>query len=166
MAEKVNVERTVAVQPLQDQRGADPYVLSYKGVGMKTRGTYVTDAPIVTIVTDAIRDTLLALNYKITASEPDLVLSGELLRLDSTPLMGFWSGALDCTIQVNLKLFEQSTGRQIWSEVFTGFNKKTGLQVDHEGHRKDTTEAALADLAQKIANSSTFKNAVQSYKRE
>lgn len=163
-AEKVSVDKIITVEELQDQRGTDSNLLANKGVQIKTSGAYVTEKPIAIIVTDAIKDTLTALNYTISEEHGDLVLSGDLLRLDSTPLEGFWSGELDCTVQVNLKLMEKETGKQIWSEVFTGFDRKTGLQVDSEGHRKETTEAALADLTNKLANSSSFKSAIQNYK--
>jgi len=162
-AEKVSVDKVLVVQPLQDQRGIDSRVLSYKatGYGTKTTGAFVTEKPLADIVTDAVRDTLKELNYKTDAGQGDLILSGELLRLDSTVLMGFWSGEMDCTIQVNLRLTDGKSGKPIWNELFTGFNKKTGLQMDHEGHRKDTTEAALADLTGKLAASESFRKAVQ-----
>jgi hypothetical protein len=163
-AEKVNADKTITVEQLQDQRGTDLHLLANKGVQFKTSGAYVTEKPIATIVTDAIKDTLTALNYKIAEEHGDLILSGDLLRLDSTPLEGFWSGELDCTVQVNLKLTEKETGKLVWSEVFTGFNKKTGLQIVSESDRKETTEAALADLANKLASSISFKNAIQNYK--
>ncbi|HVU28660.1 MAG TPA: hypothetical protein VHG71_13125 [Verrucomicrobiae bacterium] len=160
-ANKVNISQSIMVTQLQDQRGTDPNLLANKGIEIKTSGAYVTEKPIATIVTDAIKETLVVLNYKVTAGNGDLILSGDLLRLDSTPLEGFWSGELDCTIQVSLKLQEKETGKQIWSEVFTGFGKMTGLQIDSESHRKETTEAALADLTNKLANSSSFRDAIQ-----
>ncbi len=160
---KVSVEKIIAVQKLNDLRGGDPFLLSYKGVTTKTSGTYVTDKEVAEIVTDAIKDTLTALNYKIAANQGDLVVSGDLLKLDSTPIMGFWSGSLDCTIQINLKLSDGKTGKLLWSDIFTGFNKETGLQVDNEGHRKVTTEAAIGDLMQKLAASPGFKGAIQNY---
>jgi hypothetical protein len=161
-AEKVAVDKVIVVEKLKDLRGGDPYLLANKGVGMKTSGTYVTEKEIAIVVTDAIKDTLALLNYKIAAGQGDLVLSGELLKVDSTPIMGFWSGQLDCTVQVNLKLSNARAGTPVWSEVLTGFNKKTGLQVDHEGHRRDAMEAALADLTNKLASSASFRRAVES----
>jgi hypothetical protein len=161
--DKVNVDKIIVVQKLNDLRGGDPFLLSYKGIETKTSGTYVTDREVAQIVTDAIKDTLSGLNYKIAANQGDLVLSGDLLRLDSTPLMGFWSGSLDCTIQISLKLSDGKTGKLLWSDIFTGFNKETGLQVDSEEHRKVTTEAAIGDLTQKLAASASFKSAVQNF---
>lgn len=160
-ANKVNVSKIITVQKLNDLRGDDPFLLSYKGVETKTSGTYVTDREVADIVTDAIKDTLTAMNYKIAADRSDLILSGDLLKLDSTPLMGFWSGSLNCTIQINLKLSNVKTGKLLWSDTFTGFNQEKGLQVDSEQHREVTTEAAINDLMQKLAASVSFKNAVQ-----
>lgn len=165
-AEKVSVDSLIGVETFKDSRGGDPYLLSHKGVGMKTSGTFVTEKEVAAIVTDAIRETLASLNYKVVADAGDLTLSGDVLRLDSTPIMGFWSGQLDCTVQVSLKLSDSKTGNLVWSESFTGFNKKTGVQVDHEGHRKETTEAALADLTDKLAASTSFRRAVENYRRQ
>ena len=164
MAEKVSVDKVIFVDKLKDLRGGDPNLLAHKGVAMKTSGTYVTEKEVAVVVTDAIRDTLAQLSYKLAASQGDLVLSGELLKLDSSPIMGFWSGQLDCSIQVNLKLSDSRTGASIWNEILTGFNKKTGVQIDHEGHRKDTTEAALADLTNKLATSASFRRAVENFR--
>jgi hypothetical protein len=77
--------------------------------------------------------------------------------------MGFWSGDLDCTIQISLKLTDAKTGKLVWSDTLTGFNKETGLQIDSESHREITTEAAIGDLMQKLATSTTFKSAIQNY---
>jgi hypothetical protein len=162
-ANKVSIDKVITVEKLNDLRGGDPFLLSYKGVETKTSGTYVTDKEVADIITDSIKKTLTALNYKIADNQGDLVLSGDLLKLDSTPIMGFWSGDLDCTIQINLKLSDGKTGKLLWSDIFTGFNKETGLQVDSEEHRKVTTEAAIGDLMQKLAASAGFKSAVQNY---
>jgi hypothetical protein len=80
--------------------------------------------------------------------------------------MGFWSGQLDCTVQVSLKLTKRAGGDLLWAETFTSFAKRTGLQVDHEGHRKIVTEAALADLVTKIASSSTLRMALEKFAAE
>src|SRR4051812_7153282 len=64
-AQKVSFDKTLAVKDLSDQRGVDPYLLSYKGVTTKTSGTYVTEKPVATIVSDAIRGTFQTLNYRV-----------------------------------------------------------------------------------------------------
>jgi hypothetical protein len=161
--DKVSVDKIIVVQKLNDLRDGDPFLLSYKGVGMKTSGTYVTEEEVAVIITEAIKDTLTSLNYKIAANQGDLVLTGELVKLDSTPIMGFWSGDLDCTIELNLKLSDAKTGKLLWSDIITGFNKETGMQVDSEAHRKASTEAAIGDLMQKFAASASFKSTVQNY---
>jgi hypothetical protein len=160
---KVSADKVIAVQNLNDLRGGNPLLLSYKGIGMKTSGTYVTEKPVAIIITDAIKDTLTNLNYKVSTDFSELNLAGDLLKLDSAPIMGFWSGDLDCTIQISLKLTDAKTGRLLWSETLTGFKKETGLQIDSVSHREITTEGAIDDLMQKLADSSSFKNAVQNY---
>ena len=162
-AEKISVDKIITVQKLNDSRGGDPFLLSYKGVGMKTSGTYVTEKEVVAIITDAIKDTLTSLNCKIAGEHGELILTGDLLKLDSTPIMGFWSGDLDCTIQLNLKLSDAKTGKLLWADTLTGFYKETGLQIDGEYHRKITTEGALNDLMQKLATSAGFKSAIQNF---
>ncbi len=161
--DKVSVDKIIVVQNLNDLRGGDPFLLSYKGVGMKTSGTYVTEKQVAAILTEAIKETLTNLNYKVSVDHGDLLLAGDLLKLDSTPIMGFWSGDLDCTIQIDLKLTDTKTNKLLWSDTLTGFNKETGLQIDSESHREITTEAAMDDLMQKLATSASFKSAVQNY---
>jgi hypothetical protein len=157
------VTSTIVLETLKDLRGGDPLVLANKGVQYKTSGQYTVETPVAQIVTDAIRDTLASLDYALQQEDGDLTLSGDLLRLESEPLMGFWSGQLDCTVQVNLRLSNRASGDLLWSESFTGFHKKTGIQVDHEGHRKVVTEAALADLTSKIATSATLRKALEKF---
>ena len=158
---KVAVEKAVVVEPLKDQRGGDPMVLANKGVGMKTSGVYLTETPVAAIITDSIKQTLTQMGLKVSASPGDYLLTGELTRLDSVPIMGFWSGQMDCTVQVSLKMTDAHSGQIMWTDTFTGFNKKPGIQVDRGDHRKETTEAALADLAQKIAASTSFRRALE-----
>ena len=153
--------KPITVETLTDQRGKDPLVLGNKGVQFKTTGRYTVETPVANIVTNAIRDSLASLKYNVTADAADLVLSGELLRLESDVVRGFWSGELDGTVQVSLKLTNRATGNLLWTQTFTGFGKKTGLQIDHEGHRRDVTEMALADLVTKIAASPTLRLALE-----
>ncbi len=159
--EKIALDKAVTVEPMKDQRGGDPMVLANKGVGMKTSGVYLTETPVVAIVTDGIKKTLSEMGVKVAAAPGDLVLSGELNRLDSVPIMGFWSGQMDCTIQVSFKLADAHSGQILWTETLTGFNKKTGIQVDRADHRTETVAAAFADLAGKLAASGSFRRALE-----
>ena len=153
-------QRPIVVETLTDQRGKDPLVLGNKGVQYKTSGLYTVTTPVATIVTNALRDTLTGLSYRVDAQNGELTLSGELLRLDAEAAVGFWSGELTSTVQVALKLTNRASGDLLWTETFTGFGKETGLQIDHEGHRKIVTEAALADLVTKVASSPSLKQAI------
>lgn len=159
--QKLAVGKAIVVEPLKDQRGGDPLLLANKGVGMKTSGAYETEQPVAAIITDAIKQTLDEMGLKVSAAPGEFLLSGELTRLDSVPIMGFWTGQMDCTIQVSLKMTDTRSGQILWAETFTGFNKKVGMQVDRADHRKVTTEAALADLAGKIAASPSFRRALE-----
>jgi hypothetical protein len=158
---KIAVDKAVTVEPMKDQRGGDPMLLANKGIGTKTSGVYLTETPVAAIVTDAIKQTLTEMGIKVAAAPGDLVLSGELNRLDSAPIMGFWSGQMDCTIQITFKLTDAHSGQILWTETFTGFNKKTGIQVDRADHRTETAAAAFTDLAGKLAASSSFRRALE-----
>lgn len=70
---------------------------------------------------------------------------------------------MEGSIQLNLRLLDNKTGNVIWNEILAGSCLKSGLQIDHEGHRKEVAEATLRDAINKLAASVTFKNAVQNY---
>jgi hypothetical protein len=162
--DKVSVDTVVGVQKLKDLRGTDPLLLAHKGVQFKTTGTYVAERELAEIVTDAVKATLASLNYKVDGQQGELTLSGEILKFDSSVMMGFWSGEVDCSIQLNLKLTDNQTGNPLWTEILPGYSKKGHVQIDHEGHRKLVIEAALQDVMKKLAESATFRLAVQNYK--
>ena len=124
-AEKVTFEKSIDVQPLNDIRGGDPFPISYKGVEFKTTGTYLADEKIADIITDDIKTNLTNLNYKIVASQGDLILAGELAKLDSTFISGVLTADLNCTILISLKLTDAKTGHLVWSEMLTGFQKRS-----------------------------------------
>jgi len=61
-------------------------------------------------------------------------------------------------------LLDGKTSNPVWSDVLSGYFKKGGVQIDHEGHRKEVSEAALRDAMDKLAQSSSFRNAIQNYR--
>ena len=156
----VDSSSSIFVQKLNDVRGVEPTLLSYKGVQYKTSGKYVTEREIADILTDAIKGVLTKIGYHLVEDGGNVTLKGDILKLDSQVMMGFWSGEMESTIQVNLKLVDNKSGQMIWDEVFCGTGKKTGLQVDREGHRKEVTEKALDNLMTKIATSTSLREAV------
>lgn len=157
-------ETKVSVKKLADARGVDRYLLANKGVGTRTSGAYITTNEVAEIVTGALRDTLVALKYKLSADGADVTLTGDILKFDSTPLMGFWSGQLEGSIQLNLKLLDARTGTVLWSEIVSGVFKKSGLQLDHEGHRKEVAEGTLQDAMKQLAASPSLKAALQNHR--
>lgn len=157
--EALKTSVAVTVETLRDDRGADPTLLANKGVGMKTSGKYLSARPVAEIVTECLRESLAAMNCP--AGSGNLLLTGSLLRFDSEPIMGFWSGQMSGVVQFNLKLMDRRSGQVVWSDLLTGHANKTGLQVDHEGHRKEVAEAALKDAVGKLASSVTFRAALE-----
>ena len=75
--------------------------------------------------------------------------------------MGFWSGALEGNIQVNLRLIEANSGNILWNEVISGYGKKTKLQLATAGAYKEVFEKTLDNLMTNVANSTTFKAIIE-----
>jgi uncharacterized lipoprotein YajG len=153
--------KTIEVNRLKDMRGVDPKLLSYKGTAGKTTGSYVSEREVSDIVTDAIKNLLTNQNYRIVNDKGMLTLTGEILKFESYVLMGFWSGQIEGNIQVNLRLIDNKNGNIMWNEIFSGNGKKTGLQIDREGHRKEVLEKTLDNLMLNISNSTSFKKAIE-----
>ena len=160
----VNESATIAVHKLKDVRGADPFLLANKGVQGKTSGAYVTTNEVADIVTAALKDTLAGMGCKMSADGSDLDLGGDILKFDSAVLMGFWAGAMEGSIQLNLKLTDAKTGALLWSEVLSGYTKIDGLQVDRAAHRQMVAERALQDVMQKLASSESFRKVLSRHK--
>jgi uncharacterized lipoprotein YajG len=164
-AEKVSVETPVNVKKLKDVRGNDPFLLAQKGVAYKTSGSYVTARELSEILTDTLREALTGMGYKVTAEACDLTLGGELVKFDSNAIMGFWSGDIETSVQMNLKLTDTKTGALAWNETISGFYKHGGIQIDNETSRLKSANAAVADLMKNLAASDTFKKVMQNYKK-
>lgn len=153
--------KTIEVNRFKDMRGVDPKLLSYKGTQFKTSGAYVSEREVSDIVTEAIKNLLSNLNYQIVNDKGILTLTGEILKFESYVLIGFWSGQIEGNIQVNLRLIENKNGNIIWNEIFSGNGKKTGVQIDREGHRKEVIEKTLDNLMLNISNSTSLKKAIE-----
>ena len=161
--ETATAPTAIGVQKLKDARGVDPHLLAHKGVQMKTTGEYNTDAEVADIVTDALKTTLKSLNYKIASDGGGLTLSGDIVKFDSNVIMGFWAGAMESSIQLNLKLNDAKTGALLWSELLSGYTKVEGLQMDRAAHRQRVAEEALQDVMKKLGESETFRKVVQNF---
>jgi len=153
--------KTIEVNRLKDMRGVDPKLLSYKGTQFKTSGSYVSEREVSDIVTEAIKNLLSNQNYRIVNDQGILTLTGEMMKFESYVLVGFWSGQIEGNIQVNLRLIDNKNGNIIWNEIFSGNGKKTGVQIDGEGHRKEVLEKALDNLMSNISDSTSFKKAIE-----
>jgi uncharacterized lipoprotein YajG len=161
--ESVSADAVIVVQKLKDARGMDPHLLAHKGVQMKTTGAYVTDLEVADIVTDALKETLKSLKYRTADDTGALTLSGDIVKFDSAVIMGFWAGAMESSIQLNLKLTDAKTGALLWAELLSGYTKIDGLQVDRAAHRQRVAEEALQDVMKKLGESDSFKKVVQNY---
>ncbi len=161
-AEKPDVHTAIKVNRLADVRGSDPFLLGQKGAGTKTSGSYVTDRETADILTDALTETLANLGYVTNANAAAaLSLSGDILRFDTQAIVGFFSGDMESTLQISLKLTETNTGNQIWSAVLSGYSKHGGIQIDNAGSRTKAAQGAITDAMTKLASSPDFRNAVQ-----
>jgi uncharacterized caspase-like protein len=162
---EVSSDTPMVVQKFGDKRGGDTHQLgrNMTGFGVMTGAAYYTDREVADVVTDAVRETLSKLNYKVTASEGVLALSGDVLIYDSNFVPGFWSVSVESNLRLNLKLTDIKTGRIIWYGVLTGNGKLTGLQTDRPVHHQHAAEGALRDAMKKLAESSDFKNAVLAF---
>ena len=153
--------KTIEVKPLRDTRGVDPRLLAskYNQYG-KTTGKYVSDREVSAIVTDAVKNLLTNLNYRLVNEKTDLILSGEILKCDEEVLAG-WSAEIEGGIQVNLRLTEAKSENIVWNEIMSGYGKKTGLQFVTAGAYKEVFEKMLDNLMTNIAYSGTFKKVVE-----
>jgi hypothetical protein len=155
-------KKTIEVKPFKDTRGVDPNLIAqkYNQYG-KTTGKYVSDRVVADIVTDAVKNLLSNLNYRLLKEKADLILSGEIIKCDQTVLMGFWSGQIEGNIQVNLRLIDAKGDNILWNEIMSGYGKKTGLQIVTASAYKEVFEKTLDNLMTNIANSTTFKAVVE-----
>ena len=153
-------DATIHVDRLKDARGVDPKLISYKGVQAKTGGQYLNDIEISELLTNSIKELLIKMGYHLDSSQHDITLTGEVLKFDSYCIMGFWSGSIEATIQLNLKLMNSRDNSVIWSEILSGQGKKKGVQFDNWGNRKEAIDLAMGDLMRNIASSETFKAAI------
>ncbi len=159
---KVSFKTPLEVTKFNDVRGKDPKNIANKGVDVQARAQYFADDEIANIVTKAVKDTLLNLNYIINTNG-DLRLTGDILKFDSIPLMGFWSGQIEGTIQVSFKLSDTKTNKLVWTEVLAGNYRKSSIQFDADAHRKEVAEKTISDVMNKLAESETFKTSIMGF---
>ena len=157
---KTGENKAVKLNKLKDARGVDPKLLSYKGGAMKTGGQYINEEDVSELVTNALRDVLLRKGYDLDEETTDFVLNGEILRFDSNVIMGFWSGSIEATIQLNLKIVNKETGLIVWTETIAGYGKKAGVQVDRWGNRELAFQKAFDSLLENIAKSESLETAI------
>lgn len=156
---EAGVGKSVEVLKLNDARGVEPTLLSYKGTSMKTGGQYLNDEEVSNLVTISLKDLLQRMGYDLSGTS-HLKLQGEILRFDSNVIMGFWSGSIEATIQVNLKLVNNRSDSIVWSETIGGYGKKSGVQVDRWGNRELALQMAFDSLMSNIANSESLISAI------
>lgn len=154
--------KTIEVKRLNDIRGVDPNLIAQKHNQYgKTTGKYVSEREVSDMVTEAVKNLLTNLNYRILNDNGELVLAGEILKFDQNVLTGFWSGQLEGNIQVNLRLIEANSGNILWNEIISGYGKKTELVLVTANDRKEVAEKTLDNLMTNIANSTTFITVVE-----
>jgi len=153
-------DATIHIDRLRDARGVDLKLISYKGVQGKTGGEYLNDIEISELLTDSIKKLLTKMGYRLDSSKYDVTLTGEVLKFDSYCIMGFWSGSIEATIQLNLKLISNKDNSILWNETLSGQGKKKGVQVDRWSNRKEAIDRAMDGLMRNIASSETLKAAI------
>lgn len=155
------VDTPLKVETLKDARGAEPHLLSYKGVAYKTTGKYVSEKEVADIVTEALVVALKNIGCNITNERETIILNGEILKFDSNIHMGFWAGTAEAYIQLALKLIDAKTGQILWFETISGKGIKEGLQIDRSTHREDVLNQALSDALTNLTNSKNFISAIR-----
>ena len=153
-------DAAIHVDRLRDARGVAPKLISYKGVQGKTGGEYLNDIEISELLTNSIKAVLTKMGYRLDSSQYDVTLTGEVLKFDSYCIMGFWSGSIEASIQLNLKLINSKDNSIIWNETVSGQGKVKGVQFDSWGNRKEAIDQAMDSLMRNIASSETLKAAI------
>ena len=100
------------------------------------------------------------MGYRLDSSQYDVTLTGEVLKFDSYCIMGLWSGSIEASIQLNLKLVNSKDNSIIWNETVSGQGKVKGVQFDSWGNRKEAIDQAMDSLMRNIASSETLKAAI------
>jgi curli biogenesis system outer membrane secretion channel CsgG len=143
-------------------RGVEPNLIANKQNQYgKTTGKYVSDKEISAILTEALRNMLSDLNYKVAEGGGEIILTGEILKFEQNILQGFWSGQLEGNVQVNLRLLNTRTNTILWNEIISGRGNMSGIQFVTDDKRKEVTKKTFDSLMTNIANSPTFKTAIE-----
>jgi hypothetical protein len=153
---------TIEVRQLKDIRGVDPNLIAHKANQYgKTTGKYVSEKQLSVILTEALRKLLSDLNYKVADGSGEIVLTGEILKFEQNILMGFWTGQLEGNVQVNLRLLNAKSNTILWNEIISGHTNKSGIVSGTDDIRKEVAKMTFDSLMTNIANSPTFKAAIE-----
>lgn len=153
---------TIEVRPLKDMRGVEPNLIANKQNQYgKTTGKYVSDKEISAILTEALRNMLSDLNYKVAEGSGEIILTGEILKFEQNILQGFWSGQLEGNVQVNLRLLNARSNTILWNEIISGRGNMSGIQFVTDDKRREVAKKTFDSLMTNIANSPTFKTAIE-----
>jgi hypothetical protein len=159
---KVPFPTEIVVKKISDERGVDPTLIAQKGIAQKTSGRYLSEQEIGDFLSDGIKATLSQLGYTIVRDGGNFTLSGQLMKFDSHGIMGFWSGALEASIQANMKLSDDKSNTIVWHEVVSGNGRLESLQMDGDDNRKEVTEKAVVNFMKRLVESESLKNVLES----
>lgn len=147
---------TIHIERLRDSRGVDPQLILFKG---RRDGQYLNKT-IFELLTNSIKNLLIKMGFHLDSSEYEVTLTGEVLKFDLDRWMGFGSGAIEASIQLNLKLINNQNESIIWSEIISGQGKKDGIHFDDWEYRKEAIDLAMDNLMRNISSSETLKAAI------
>jgi hypothetical protein len=154
---KVSSGKAVVVQTLRDGRGAGKNEVIQKRVRYGSSGRFFLDPTVADFLTDAIREVFTKIGYKVVPTDGDYTLSGELLKFESYPISGYWTGAKEATLMADMKLSDNRTKTVVWHELVSGVARLEDVGMDEKDDRREVTEKALDNFMKKIAGSDAVR---------
>lgn len=111
----------VRLGPFDDQRGnanRRMIIHSLNGYGQPVSGGWQAEKPIAEIVRDAVRQGLQAAHLSLLDQGGELELTGEVVDYRMDILNDkFWTGVVDTSLQVRLKVRDSATRNLLWTGV-------------------------------------------------
>jgi hypothetical protein len=155
---KVSLAKAVVVQKIRDARGVEANVVIQKRVRYSSSGRFFLNPSVADFLTGAIKEVLTRIGYKVVSTDGDYTLSGELLKFESYPISGYWTGAKEATLMADMKLTDSRTKNVVWHELISGVERLEDIDMREQDDRKEVTEKALDNFMKKIARSGAVKS--------
>jgi hypothetical protein len=91
-----------------------------------TSGEYLAEKPIADIVKDGLSSGLKQMGYRVM-NRGKYGFNCELLSVKSESIMGFFQGTIGFEIQLNVRVYNESTQASVWQNIIIGHgSEKTG----------------------------------------